>query len=556
MATGAGSSAWAWLGDMELDDTLLGLGAAGIFASSTPLAVGFLVNAAHCAEKGKDGSLKATAMYHEKRAFLDAFFGGRFFPILDRWHSAGKGRGSTGELTAEDLGTLGKACGLEDELAAWISCVLSKPPEVLHLVLSGPLLGRGEEVCAALAQLLSSPVSAAGGTVERSPRIVLWSYAGSFNLAHSSDADKASLKRLLQDNAPNVSSVETTLKSGAWLCEPPQPFWGSLCPTAWSLEQARTNAVGFDISTDIQSVNMFLEEYSSQPSMGPRRGVKWIFEQIAETASKTQQGTSAVDLLQELEVRSLETNLTKMVQPSSSSMGKVREALSKEAQESLEVAYKNAATLVEEVRSSFSPDGLRKATAAAQEYAALYSGADGRFLETGCTECFPKDKPYSGPRLDKRCIIRCMAQGKLQGGPTADVLIILALLLHLERLDEEGVEPKIGSGAARAEGSGWCGMCSAPPAAQAARGPNGPNPCRRVPSSTRDLLQLEQSKTLAQAFVVVLAAADLGMGEEAKNLLAPLVDEVIDSIVRGAKLLQKAGQSGAWGTSHPAAPKL
>merc|ERR1719215_1581525 len=44
---------WAWLGDMEIDDMVLGLGAAGVFHGSPPLAIGFLVNAAHCAEKAK-----------------------------------------------------------------------------------------------------------------------------------------------------------------------------------------------------------------------------------------------------------------------------------------------------------------------------------------------------------------------------------------------------------------------------------------------------------------------------------------------------------------------
>eukprot|EP00971_Amphidinium_carterae_P051942 1022439-Amphidinium_carterae.1 len=56
---------WAWLGDMELDDTLLGLGAAGVFGKP-PLAIGFVVNAVHCAEKGAGpGSMKVSDMYED-----------------------------------------------------------------------------------------------------------------------------------------------------------------------------------------------------------------------------------------------------------------------------------------------------------------------------------------------------------------------------------------------------------------------------------------------------------------------------------------------------------
>lgn len=546
-----GSSAWAWLGDMELDDTLLGLGAAGIFASSAPLAVGFLVNAAHCAEKAQDGSLQASTMYHEKRAFLDAFFGGHFFAILDRYHSAGKVRGSNADLSSHELRSLSKVWGLQDELADWIRCIKRNPPAVLHLVLSGPLLGRGEEICEALEQMLSTPVMSSDGGV-KVPRLVLWSYAGSFNLVHSSDSDKQSLKRLLEGRAPQVSSVETTLKSGAWLCDTPRPFWGSSCPTAWTLEAANNNSVGFDISTDIQSVNMFLEEYSGQSATEPQRGVKWIFERIAETANATpaQQGTSVVQLLNELEVRSLETNLTNMVQPSSTSMGKVREALSKDAQEGLDAAYRKAADLLESVRTGSNGGSLEEAVAAAQEYAKLYAGAAGRFLEAGCVEFFPKDKPYSGPRLDKRCILRCMAQGKLQGGPTADVLIVLALLLNLERLDADAVEPQRDVGQ---ETSVLCGMgnwCTTG-ITRTAMPVSELNACRRVPASTRNLFQLESSTAgPTNAFVVVLAAPDSGMDQMTKSALAPLVDTAIDAIVRGAKLLQAQAPMPAWGKSH------
>jgi len=558
---GKGDSQWAWLGDMELDDTLLGLGAAGIFPTP-PLAVGFLVNAAHCAEQssGDSAVTKASEMYREKRVFLDTFFRGLFFAVLDRYAKAGKSRGWVGDLTAEELARLGVAYGLTDELSEWIERVVDAQPSVLHLLLSGPLIGRGREVCQALRERLLDKT-----------QIVFWTYAGSFNLTHSSEEDRQSLRDLF-DSSPRVSMVETTLKSGSWLCDPSRPFWGQACPTAWTLEEAKTNAVGYDMSTDIQSVNMFLEEYSSTTDGAPKRGLRWIFQQIAEArgheaselgvSALGARTTSVAQLLQELELRSLTTNLTAMVNPSSGSMGKVREALGAAEQAQLEAAHRKAVELLEALPgrgggSSSAPGAsVQEATRAAQAYAELYRGQHGDFHEAGCVECFPKDKPYSGPRLDKRCILRCMAQGQLQGGPTADLLVVLALLLHLRSIDP-AVAAAAPSPARSAAGSAaevevppvCCSLLCASNVLAGETSRMGQVPlCRSLPSETEALFRLQPgSATLPYALMTDLVPGT-EMNEGAKRALAPLVDAAAIAAVFGARRLQATACSTApWG---------
>lgn len=522
-------AAWAWLGDMELDDVLLGLGAASILPGSSPLAIGFLVNAFHCAEKGPS-TLTASEMYHEKRTFLDTFFGSTFFAVLDRYDSAGpKSRGWVGSLTAEQLGSLEDACGLTDEFQAWMDRVASARPKMLHLLISGPLLGRGEELCKALGERILSP--RADGVL---PEVVIWTYAGSFNLAHSSEQDFNCLKNLVANFSPRVSVVETTLKSGAWVGEP-RMFWNTACPTAWTVEDAKRNPVGFNMSTDIQGANSFFESYSSQLAGEPRRGLKWIFEKIAtgRMESGSPEGAEVVlKLLRELEVRSLTTNLTKMVGPDSSSMAKSREALSQSGganAQQLEETYKRAVGLVTALRdvSGNNQSAAAASVDAAKEYAQLYSGSTGEFLEIGCTEYFPKGMPFCGPRLDKRSMIRCMAQGVLQGGPLADVLVLLALLLHLERLD-----PRATSHRASAKST----------------------PGESVPAETRKLFRLEESSLEGcppRCFSTDLAPG-IEMGEQTRAGLAPLIDAAITAVISGAGRLHMAASAAPWGTRHSA----
>merc|ERR1719277_52776 len=105
---------WAWLGDMELDDVLLGLGAAGAL-DGAPLAVGFLVNAAHCLDE-KDND-RPSPIFGEKLAFLDSFFAGAYCAVLDGYHSAGqRHRSWVGTLSEEQLRERLGVCGLQDEL--------------------------------------------------------------------------------------------------------------------------------------------------------------------------------------------------------------------------------------------------------------------------------------------------------------------------------------------------------------------------------------------------------------------------------------------------------
>lgn len=545
-------SQWAWLCDMELDDTVLGLGAAGIFPTA-PLALGFLVNAAHCASKGTDGAaMHASDMYREKRDFLDVFFAGGFLAILDRYGSAGKARGWAGELGDDELASgLGKACGLEDELVEWCDRVTKEKPSVLHLLLSGPLLGRGREICAALGdRVLDQPEA----------KVVIWTYAGSFNLLHSSPDDKDSLKQLVDAFSPRVKVVETTLKAGSWLCSPPKPFWGDACPTAWTLEEAKSNPIGFNMSTDIQSLNMFLEEYCTQSPTQEKRGLRWIFGRIAEERQESteapagQAHLSVTQLLDQLEDRSLATNLTKMVPPSSSSMSKVREALSESARRHLDGAFQKAKGLLES-GTSLSRTELVKAAA---EYAELYRGEHGDFEDAGCSHCFPPGQPFGGPRLDKRCILRCMAHGKLQGGATADLLVVLALLVHLAELDPSAAvvapsPPEVSEASgSRSLATTCCSPLQLLWHCGNAGGKGSPF-CQRLPPSTRALFQLEPSceGNSKDSVLAAQLAPGTEMSDATRAALAPLVDAAAAAIVFGAARIRGAALSGAvppWGS--------
>mmetsp|Transcript_54214 Transcript_54214/g.117182 ORF Transcript_54214/g.117182 Transcript_54214/m.117182 type:complete len:528 (-) Transcript_54214:98-1681(-) len=508
--------AWAWLGDMELDDVLLGLSAAGIFGRP-PAAIGFLANAAHCVDRAKDGpGLRASQMYHEKRAFMDAFFGGVFFAILDRLASA-EGREWVSELDAAQLAGLGPACGMEDDVDGFLETLALVQAPVLHLLVSGPFLGRGKEIFDGLAKQLR-----AVGSGRPEQRLVIWMYAGRFNLTHSSDLDVSSLRDLVEKLSPRVQVVETTLKAKNWLCDPPRPFWGTSCPTAWTMDEARANMVGFDMSTDIQSINMFLENYSSAQEGSDRgRALRWLFENIAAQEQAENPGTSSLakELLNDLEIRSLVTNLTKMVPPKSSSMAKVREALTV-SQAELEESYARANALLEKdgrpAYLGMEPEQKQRLLEAAQGYAQLYSGS-GHFLEAGCSEFFPPAKPFSGPRLDKRSILRCMARGELQGGATADLLVSLALVLHLDSLDS--------AASAAASTLGW----------------------GRLPPATRELFRLEPSTGSREIFSAGLTP-DITMNKATKASLAPLVDAVVDAALRGSRLLRAGRQAGLlWG---------
>eukprot|EP00405_Crypthecodinium_cohnii_P021725 CAMPEP_0206477838 /NCGR_PEP_ID=MMETSP0324_2-20121206/35672_1 /ASSEMBLY_ACC=CAM_ASM_000836 /TAXON_ID=2866 /ORGANISM="Crypthecodinium cohnii, Strain Seligo" /LENGTH=576 /DNA_ID=CAMNT_0053953981 /DNA_START=61 /DNA_END=1789 /DNA_ORIENTATION=+ len=554
-----GGSQWAWLGDMELDDTLLGIGAAALFPAP-PVAIGFLVNAEHCADKVADAGknmMKASSMYHEKRVFLETFFADSFFAVMDRFPKGGKGRGWVGELDLEALSALEDACKLRDALPAWLEKVAASKPSTLHLVLSGPLLGRGREIFEGLRNGLAETT-----------RVIIWTYAGSFNITHSSEEDIQSMRTFIE-SSPNHRVVETTLKSGSWLCEKPRPFWSDACPPGWTLEEAKKNPVGFDMSTDIQSVNVFFQEYSSPSSAsstppGSKRGLKWILEQLSEGDGE---GSSRIaKLLADLELRSLTTNLTKMVNPTSSSMLKVREALSEEKQQELEASFKKAVELVESLQSSSGSSSssstaaaLDAAKEAAQRYAELYQGQHGDFLESGCTEYFPKEKPFSGPRLDKRCILRCMAKGQLQGGPTADVLIVLAMLLHLKSLDPTAVSNAMSWGdEGLPENTPVCCTLFSTPAASSGQvrkiSPSDQAPLAQgLPADTSALFRLEKGSEKSPNALQTDLAPGIVMSERAKKALAPLVDAAAAAAVLGARRLQAASAvaKGKGATSAP-----
>merc|ERR1712228_591790 len=101
--------------------------------------------------------------------------------------------------------------------------------------------------------------------------------------------------------------------------------------------------------------------------------------------------------------------------------------------------------------------------------------------------------PYSGPRLDKRCILRCTAQGKLQGGPTADLLVAFALLLYGEKFgltqgrpSMDGFFPDLLS---------TC--CASTPAVAA-------SVINELPVGTKQLFQLERGSETGEVFVVTL----------------------------------------------------
>jgi len=151
------------------------------------------------------------------------------------------------------------------------------------------------------------------------------------------------------------------------------------------------------MSTNIQSLNIFLEEYCTQSPTQAKRGLQWIFGRIAE---ERQENTKAADnahlsvkqLLEQLEDRSLATNLTKMVPPSTSSMSKVREAMSESARQQLDGVFQKAKGLLE----SGSSQSRTELVKAAAEYAELYRGEHGDFEDAGCSHCFPPGQPFGG----------------------------------------------------------------------------------------------------------------------------------------------------------------
>jgi len=509
-----------------MDDTLLGLAAAGIF-DLPPVAIGFLVNSAHCAEK-RDGKVALSAMYKEKLVFLDTFFGGSFFPICDRFERE--------KTSADDLVKLVKLCGFGDALAGWCDAVASSKPAVLHLLVSGPLLGRGQELCSSLMKL--------GQT-----KFVIWMYAGSFNLRHSSPGDLEALRRLV-DGPLDVTVIETTLKPSSWICQPPFPFWRDACPTAWTMEQAGENPASFDVSCNIQGSNLFFEALSSAAGTGVKKGLRWIFQSIVEGCHK-ESGTEAQAverLLRELEARSLVTDLTQMVPPNSSSMAKVREALPV-SQEDLDEAYTRAKVVADDIaKAGFehtSAESLNSLTEAARAYADLYKGSRGNFCEAGCSEYFPPGKPCNGPRLDKRGILTSMSSGKLQGGPLADILIAMALLLHLPSVD-----PQLSQRRVNASSDGWWPLtcCSG-------NGQQGFTVAQsHLPDATVVLFSLQKS-TECERVLSSCFEASVKMTAGTTSALSPLVDATIASIVRGGIMLLRQSSSAPWGTRGLSARK-
>lgn len=343
-------------------------------------------------------------------------------------------------------------------------------------------------------------------------------------------------------------------------------FWGESCPTAWTMEAAKENPAAFDLSTDIQSVNMFFEQYTSQlhqkdPHEGPQRGLKWIFEHIAEDrrAEGGPEDIEVTELLREMEIRSITTNLTRMVPPSSQSMEKVREALTS-AQTSpvshgqLQYSYDRAFQALDQLkpqlcdkrdsRGQHSVMSPVHPVDAAREYAQLYCGPSGVFREAGCTEFFPEEPPFCGPRLDKRSILMCMAKGSLQGGPTADVLVLLAMLLFLDQMDPNGAataRQKTGCHPAH-----WCTvLCSQPKDCAEALGHD------MMPSATRELFRLVECRESCAGcfFVDMVPGHDMG-GERTQAALTPLVDAAVAAIISGARRLYSTRKAPPWGHLH------
>lgn len=441
---------------------------------------------------------------------------------------------------------------------------------MLHLVISGPMLGRGEEFC----RLFRERVLDASGDPTF---VVFWMYAGSFNLMHSSDKDLRCLRELVNQYAPRTRVVETSLKSGAWMGKAKDAciFWGLAFPSAWNVEQAKGNPMGFDVSTDIQSINMFLRSFSSQPG----RGLKWIFQKIAE--ARIEDGPKACSkadhiqkLLRDMEMRNLMTNLTITVPPTASSLAKVREALFAsstvaagvgEADESVTAArlddrHRRALAAVDEV-SKPGPEAcadslVAKALDAAQDYAKLYQGNQGRFLEAGCTEYFPKEKPTNGPRLDKRSILRSMAQKELHGGPTADVLVLFLLILFREEMERQvavAVEAWTPEDAEPPVANALSQFSNVTSTATVLRPTFRGLPAAHLPEATRKLFQLVKNHRIKGSFYADLAQ-DVEMSEATKAALIPLVDAAVDSILVGARLLHTASTDPSWGRSHRESP--
>merc|ERR1719231_1761606 len=116
-----------------------------------------------------------------------------------------------------------------------------------------------------------------------------------------------------------------------------------------------------------------------------------------------------------------------MVQQDCGPLIRVREKLNNE--DEIKSKYEKAMEV-----ASHGTSRLDDLIEAAKDYVNTWKG-EGDFLESGCVEFFPPGKPTNGPRLDKRSILRAIANGTVQGGPTADTLIIAALVLALPSFD-------------------------------------------------------------------------------------------------------------------------
>jgi hypothetical protein len=195
----------------------------------------------------------------------------------------------------------------------------------------------------------------------------------------------------------------------------------------------------------------------------------------------------------------LDTNLKKMVQPDAGPLVNVRdmlpatqEEINEKWQEAIEVGKAGAGSPTE---------SLPELVEAAKRYVELYRGDDD-FLETGLVNYLPPGKPTNGPRLDKRSILRAIAKGSVQGGATADTLVILVLLLQLEKVD-----------------------------------PSLPKISKQLPQETMELFQAQQCSEVENCCSVCLSPKIQHMDAAVTNALRALLEEMIASIIRGARQL-------------------
>jgi hypothetical protein len=508
-----GGSVWAWLGDMEMDDTVLGLGATGVFGSP-PVALGFLINFAHCAKKDKDtGKITFNGLLREKRRFLEYFFGGKegvndkkepgggegfFFPIFDNH----KRKCDNQPITAEDLQEFKDRCHIGSECCIRDFCeaIARHRAKVVHLLLSGPLLDNGKELQACLEEMV----------LPFCERMILWSYAGSFNITNSSADDKAAIKGLLENN-PKMQMIETTLKPSSWVCKPAYPFWSSACPVSWTEEEAKKNPVGYNMSCDVQGVNQLLELASWETADGGKvePNLPWLFGHIADGLDG-----GARDRMHKFAAEShfhaLDTNLKKMVQPDAGPLVNVRDMLPA-TQEEINETWQKAIDVAKAGAGS-PTESLPELVEAAKRYVELYRGDDD-FLETGLVNYLPPGKPTNGPRLDKRSILRAIAKGSVQGGATADTLVILVLLLQLDKVD-----------------------------------PSLPKISKPLPQETMELFQAQQCSEVENCCSVCLSPKIQHMDAAVLHALRALLEEMIAAIIRGARQLVTIDRAGCtWG---------